>query len=91
MMYGSVYATQSVFDPNQPGPSKGVGRRRATNGLREYCLGPEYDNEMLWIGSYPNPKSLNTVRHKNTSEGLYFILDAKSKRWVDNYTELRDL
>lgn len=46
---------------------------------------------VIQVGSYPFPKTMNAVSRASTSHGRYFVVDGKAKRWLEYYTELRDL
>ncbi|KAK5982469.1 hypothetical protein GCK32_004737 [Trichostrongylus colubriformis] len=47
-------------------------------------------SEQFWVGRYPQPKHYNRVREPTTTTGGYFVVDKKSKKWIDHYVKLRD-
>ncbi|VDM80277.1 unnamed protein product [Strongylus vulgaris] len=84
MVYGSIFPSEPTAQMQK---RKAFSREAKMTGLQ---FGKSEDNEMLWIGSCPHPKSRSISRQKSTFQGQYFVLDAKSKQWLDNYVKPRE-
>ncbi|CAJ0606093.1 unnamed protein product [Cylicocyclus nassatus] len=84
MMYGSICRSEEedVTSVNE----------WERTGLQEFVMdfGDEVE-ERLWISSYPLPKSrARAAQEKIPFYGQYFVLDEKSKKWMDYYIKLRN-
>ncbi|CAJ0608134.1 unnamed protein product [Cylicocyclus nassatus] len=76
--------------PTQHDQGTGFGQGTDVTGLKRLEVDWEPGKkEEVWVGSYPYPK-VRASYHKTAYGGQFFVLDKKSKKWIDYYLKLRD-
>ncbi|KAK5980609.1 hypothetical protein GCK32_003582 [Trichostrongylus colubriformis] len=68
----------------------GCGDNVPGTGLQPVMYEDGLRSEQFWVGRYPQPKHYNRVREPTTTTGGYFVVDKKSRKWIDHYVKLRE-